>query len=243
VGRNRARTLTEGTWSSGQLIVVAVKLGRGPRRDVLTNARTVTELLDAMGVTVHRLDGLKPGSDATLHRDTKVTLTKVRRFRRTELAAIPFETLIHYSKELPDGAVRVLTPGSPGQIRVTYLITRRNGKEIAREVVWQQVERSPVSQVEEHGTATPPDVHHGVEYGDATWYSWSGCGAGDHAAHKTLPFGTRVTVTNLDNGKAVAVTINDRGPYGAGRIIDLCSTAFAAIAPLGQGVAHVEITW
>jgi rare lipoprotein A len=53
-----------------------------------------------------------------------------------------------------------------------------------------------------------------------------------------------VTVTNLDNGRAVTVIIDDRGPYGVpGRIIDLCSTAFAQIAPLAQGVANVEITW
>jgi len=51
-------------------------------------------------------------------------------------------------------------------------------------------------------------------------------------------------VRNLDNGKTVTVVINDRGPYGVpGRIIDLCKPAFAAIAPLGQGVANVEITW
>jgi rare lipoprotein A len=64
-----------------------------------------------------------------------------------------------------------------------------------------------------------------------------------HAAHKTLPFGTVVTVTNLDNGASVTVTINDRGPFVDGRIIDLCDGAFAQIAPLGQGVANVRITW
>ena len=68
--------------------------------------------------------------------------------------------------------------------------------------------------------------------------------SGMHAAHLTLPKGTAVTVTNLDNGKTVTVVINDRGPYGVpGRIVDLCKPAFAAIAPLGQGVANVEITW
>jgi rare lipoprotein A len=51
-----------------------------------------------------------------------------------------------------------------------------------------------------------------------------------------------VTVTNLDNGKSVTVVINDRGPYG-GRSIDLSEEAFAQIAPLGQGVAHVRLTW
>lgn len=49
------------------------------------------------------------------------------------------------------------------------------------------------------------------------------------AAHKTLPFGTEVKVTNMKNGKAVVVRINDRGPYTKGRIIDLSKAAHLAI--------------
>jgi rare lipoprotein A len=56
------------------------------------------------------------------------------------------------------------------------------------------------------------------------------------AASKTLPFNTRVRVTNPANGKSVVVRINDRGPYVSGRCLDLTSAAFAAIASLGAGV-------
>ncbi len=63
------------------------------------------------------------------------------------------------------------------------------------------------------------------------------------AAHKTLPFGTLVKVTNVDNGKSVTVTIRDRGPYVDGRIIDLSDTAFKEIAPIGRGVVNVRIEW
>jgi rare lipoprotein A len=56
------------------------------------------------------------------------------------------------------------------------------------------------------------------------------------AASKTLPFNTRVRVTNPANGKSVVVRINDRGPYVTGRCLDLTSAAFAAIASLGAGV-------
>lgn len=61
------------------------------------------------------------------------------------------------------------------------------------------------------------------------------------AAHKTLPFGTRVIVTNRQNGRSVRVTINDRGPYVEGRIIDLTQAAFAKIENLDKGIAEVEI--
>ncbi|MFC1810183.1 septal ring lytic transglycosylase RlpA family protein [Patescibacteria group bacterium] len=60
------------------------------------------------------------------------------------------------------------------------------------------------------------------------------------AAHRTLPFGTVVKVTNLANGNEVVVRINDRGPYITGRVIDLSKAAFESIAHLGSGVIYVE---
>lgn len=62
------------------------------------------------------------------------------------------------------------------------------------------------------------------------------------AAHKTLPFGTRVRVTNERNGQSVDVVINDRGPYVAGRVIDLSSAAAGAINMKGAGVVPVRMT-
>ncbi len=59
-------------------------------------------------------------------------------------------------------------------------------------------------------------------------------------AHKTLPFGTRLKVTNPSNGKSVVVTVNDRGPYVAGRCLDLTTGAFAQIASTSQGVIEVD---
>ena len=61
------------------------------------------------------------------------------------------------------------------------------------------------------------------------------------AAHPSLPFGTRLLVTNRDNGKQTVVTINDRGPYYGGRIIDLSHGSFSKIASPSQGVARVCI--
>lgn len=61
------------------------------------------------------------------------------------------------------------------------------------------------------------------------------------AAHRSLPFGTWVKVTNLDNKKAVIVRINDRGPFVKGRIIDLSKSAAKEIGNLNQGVFSVKI--
>ena len=61
------------------------------------------------------------------------------------------------------------------------------------------------------------------------------------AAHRTLPFGTKVRVTNLNNGLTVVVRINDRGPYIRGRIIDLSAASARLLGMMGSGVAPVRI--
>lgn len=91
-----------------------------------------------------------------------------------------------------------------------------------------------------------------VQRGKASWY-----GPGFHgeetasgdvfdqrqltAAHRELPFGTEVTVTNLENGKRVTVEINDRGPYAKGRIIDLSREAGRKLDMISDGTADVRI--
>ena len=61
------------------------------------------------------------------------------------------------------------------------------------------------------------------------------------AAHRSLPFGTRVRVTNQQNGKQVVVRINDRGPFRRGRIIDVSRAAAAQLDMLDRGVVRVRI--
>jgi len=76
-----------------------------------------------------------------------------------------------------------------------------------------------------------------IEKGWASWYGIPGL----TAAHKTLPKGTRVKVTNLLNGKQVTVKIIDRGPYVKGRVIDLSKTAFSKIFPPSRGLCYVSL--
>ncbi|AZA62785.1 MULTISPECIES: septal ring lytic transglycosylase RlpA family protein [Chryseobacterium] len=60
------------------------------------------------------------------------------------------------------------------------------------------------------------------------------------AAHRTLPFGTEVKVTNLNNGKEVIVTINDRGPFHSSRALDMSRAAFDEIGNTDRGTIPVE---
>ena len=91
----------------------------------------------------------------------------------------------------------------------------------------------------------------GSKFGRATWYGREGVNWGTAsgekfdtnlmtAAHKTLPFGTILLVTNEANGKSVTVRINDRGPYPTGMELDLTSGAFETIASLGAGIIVTE---
>jgi rare lipoprotein A len=61
------------------------------------------------------------------------------------------------------------------------------------------------------------------------------------AAHPSLPFGTRLRVTNVNTGKSVTVRVNDRGPYVHGRVVDVSYSAAQALGMVGQGVAKVKL--
>jgi rare lipoprotein A len=61
------------------------------------------------------------------------------------------------------------------------------------------------------------------------------------AAHRTLPFGTRVRVTNLANGRSVVVTVVDRGPFRGGRVIDVSGRAASELGFVREGLARVRL--
>ena len=92
----------------------------------------------------------------------------------------------------------------------------------------------------------------GVQTGVASWYGGKHHGgptaSGERfnkhsmtAAHRTLKMGTRVRVTRKKNGRSVVVRINDRGPYGKGRIIDLSEAAARELDMIDDGIAQVRV--
>jgi rare lipoprotein A len=97
----------------------------------------------------------------------------------------------------------------------------------------------------------PVDHAKADQLGHASWYSLPAniTANGEQmnpneltAAHRSLPFGTRVLVENLSNGQSVVVRINDRGPFIGGRIIDLSKAAAASIGMINAGTAKVRVT-
>jgi rare lipoprotein A len=141
----------------------------------------------------------------------------------------------------PDTAphIALLSPGSSG---------RRNVEQLAEAA--QSLSQSGCNRSQE--TSAPSGVSAVAETGFASWYgdkyhgkiSASGAAFDQWAltaAHRTLPFGTRVKITNLRNGCSVKVRIADRGPFIPGRIVDLSSTAARRIELIKEGVAKVRL--
>lgn len=115
-------------------------------------------------------------------------------------------------------------------------------------------EQSPAPKQVEKITppAEPPAASEWTETGYAVWYGEALQGhrtaSGEvfdyhklTAAHRTLPFGSYVEVTRLDNGRSVIVKINDRGPFAENRIIDLSKEAASRIGMVRDGVAEVRL--
>ena len=231
----------------------------GKVRDVLTNASTVGTLLSAMGIKPGSRDRVLPSPSTPLSQTTTVRYVDVDQRTRKVTSPIPFTTYTTYSSSMAPGQVHVVRQGKPGRFERTYRVRSVDGKVVRKHQIDQHVVEVPVAEHRVVGGASPAPTPaptgsqpasvqpggssggSGVEVGEASWYSFAP-GSGLTAAHPWLPFGTHVTVTNLDNGKSVTVVINDRGPFG-GRSIDLAEEAFAQIAPLGQGVARVRLTW
>jgi len=233
----------------GQDPVVAVRaVVHGDVRDVLTNAPSTGSLLSAMGITTDADDRVAPSPDTPLHHGATITVDRVEIVTRRVEVPIPFDVETTYSEQMLPGQLDVDRPGRDGlrerQLRVTYV----NGRPFSREVLSTTVLRRPVDEVRVSGpysmydgTPTEPGTGATTQQGLATWYDppWSGLSA----AHPWLPFGTLVAVTDVATGRSVTVTIDDRGPFAPGRIIDLSPEAFSTLAPLGRGILRVSISW
>ncbi len=115
---------------------------------------------------------------------------------------------------------------------------------------FQSVSRSSSAPLDASKPAAGPGIYR--ETGIASWYGKDFRGKrtasgeifdmnGMSAAHRTLPLGTVIRVTNLDNFKSVKVKVNDRGPFSGNRILELSYGAARELAFAAQGTAHVKI--
>jgi resuscitation-promoting factor RpfB len=229
----------------------------GAELEVITDAGTVRTVLERLNIEVGPSDRVEPPLDAAPEPGMTIEVRRVLRGEEVRQVRIPFETVERRTAALAKGKQREVRAGREGLKEVRELVTRVDGKVEHRELRGERTLRRPESRIVEIGTGSSPSAPGrsgqspaaaqvgrapNSQEGKASWYDHPGADPLT-AAHRTLPFGTIVTVTNLDNGKQVRVRINDRGPFIEGRIIDLNRPAFREIASTSQGVLRVRIDW
>ena len=111
------------------------------------------------------------------------------------------------------------------------------------------VARHRMPAASERQTASAATRKGGAHDGLASFYSYDPHTASGEkfnkneltAAHRTLPFGTRLRVTDVDTGRSVTVRVNDRGPFVRGRVVDVSASAAESLGITGKGVAKVKV--
>lgn len=180
-------------------------------------------------------DIVKPDLNYSLHNGDKIEIIRVDIREETANKSIPHTTKSNEDDKLSWRIKKVTQKGVNGINEIHYKVISHNGKEISRKILSQNITREPTVEIVTQGTYVKIGKTH---TGATSWYSYTGTMS---AANPWLPIGSYVRVTNTENGRTVIVKINDRGPFGNGRIIDLDKVAFAKIANLGQGVVNVKM--
>lgn len=176
-----------------------------------------------------------PLREEKIHGGETVKITHVLIKEEKKSEPIQFKIVVNEDDSLGWRIKKVTQKGEQGAYDLMYKVVYYDGKEISRKLIEKSKAKDPVDEIVTQGTLVKiGKVHTGV----ASWYAFRG---GLFAANPWLPMGSYVRVTNQDNGKSVIVKINDRGPFGNGRIIDLDKVAFAQIASIGAGVANIKM--
>lgn len=172
----------------------------------------------------------------TLTKDgMKIAVTHVVIKEEIKKLDVDFKTVSNEDDKLGWRIKKVTKKGEKGIDEVKYKVVYHDGKEISRKILEKNRIKDPIEEVVTQGTYMKLGK---AARGQGTWYAFKG---GLFAASTTLPRGSYAKVTNTENGKSVVVQINDYGPQGKGRIIDLDKVAFAKIASLGAGVIGVKV--
>lgn len=219
----------------------------GESKEIYTLALRVGEAVrEKSELKVGEYDLIKPDESSYVQENLKVSITHVKVEKETKKEAVAFKTVSNENDELGWREKKITTKGEKGEKEVIYEVVYHDGKEIKRKKTEEMVIKEPVDEVVTQGTYVK--LGSKVHTGFGSWYGQPKyletkypSASGYWAANPWLPMGSYAKVTNKENGKSVIVRINDRGPFGPNRIIDLGKPAFAAIASLGAGIIDVKM--
>jgi len=204
-------------------------------REGRTVANTIAGALWENGVVLGMLDRTIPGAYASVSTTKTIQYIKIEEVDRVERVPIPFRTITHKNPEMRYGRSVVLKEGVEGVREEIVRVRFENGTQTSRKVLAQKTIAEPLPQEKEVGTKIEIGR---VQEGLASWYAFKG---GNFAASTMFPRGTFLRVTELVSGKVAVVEVNDYGPTGPGRVIDLDAVVFKKLAPLWRGVWPVKV--
>jgi uncharacterized protein YabE (DUF348 family) len=210
-------------------------LADGKNSEIYVLGNSVANALWENNIWLGEDDFTKPALNSPLQKNTVIEVIRVDIREEVLKKDIPFKTKENEDDDLGWRVKKVTQKGEKGIKEVAYKVVSHNGKEITRKILNENITKEPVTEIVTQGTYMK--LGKGKE-GQGTWYAFKG---GMFAASTTLARGSYAKVTNTENGKTVIVQINDYGPQGKGRIIDLDKVAFEKLASLGAGVIGVKV--
>jgi len=104
-----------------------------------------------------------------------------------------------------------------------------------------QIEKTSYAKHSKHLNTHSTGVHNASWYNDRSGRTASGMRHAYGVAHRTLPFGTRIRVTNLSNGRSIVAVVTDRGPFVRGRTLDVNQNVAHALGFIHHGTAHLHM--
>lgn len=200
-----------------------------------STAKTVLGVLQENEVVLGKLDNVSQPLYNRFSSGDTITITRINVEEKTIAEDIDYKTIHKEDSKLGWREEKTQQKGEKGIREVKYKITYKNNKEVSRVVLEKNITKSPTDAIITKGTFMKLGK---ASSGQGTWYSYQG---GLFAASTVIPRGGFAKVTNTATGKSVIVEINDYGPQGKGRIIDLDKVAFTKIASIGAGVVGVKV--
>ncbi len=185
-----------------------------------TLGTNVRDALNEAEITLSHADKVSPEIGSVLTPNLAIKITRINFEETTVEEDIAFQTVEKEDSTVLWRKHETKQKGEKGIREKTYKITYTNGKETNRVLLGSKISKQPVSQIEVVGTKI---IVGKTQSGGATWYV-----NGDDLTAASLDFaqGKYLRVTNRANGRSVIVQVNDSGPYGKDRVIDLNKPAF-----------------
>jgi len=203
---------------------IELKYGSKDSKIIRTWAKTVAEFVAEQKISINKKDILKPGLKTNLRPYLAIEIIKIGQRKEVDESSVAFEVIQKPDSDLEQGKSRVGQTGENGVMEKTYLVTYRNGELLKKKLLSEEIAKQPQDQIVYYGTK-PPIIS--TRYGLIKYRE-------DYiTASNYYSPGTKLVITNLDNGWKVVVIVNSGcghcGPVDA--IMDIRKSAFNELVP------------